>query len=269
MSYINLIRNRNQFENLIFFLDETKNGKQQWGIDLKQITNDNSNASNEQTYFKFVFIRDPLKRLLSAFLDRCLTEPWKGNVCQWVKAAKENTERRIKNERELNKQQLFDMTINIMHENIVKQKKYFQIDRHFHLQIFECQMFEYISYFDIIAIYDKVRFVDNLKYILQKIVSRNENFNNVHSNGDNKKEEKLIDMKVIENDYFDNGWGDYGNQSLFGQGFHINTMNNNDELNLLKQYYNKRNAIKALEIYQYDYMMLPLETPWWIVELPD
>ena len=264
ISFINLIRNREQFENLIFFLDDKKNGKPQWGIDLKQINGQETRKTSEQTYFKFVFLRDPLKRLLSAFLDRCLIEDWKGNVCEWTK--QEKNERETKEKRKLDKKELFNMVVDVLHETIVKKKVYFGIDRHFHLQIFECQMFEYITYFDIIAIYDKVRFVDNLKYILRKIVSRNENFDQQGGNGDG---DKLVDMKVIEKDYFDNGWGVYGNESLFGQGFHINTMNNNDELNLLKQYFTKQNAMKALEIYQYDYMMLPLEKPWWITQLPD
>ena len=281
LTWINLIGNRKQFQNLIFFLDDKQNGKTTMYKPGKSLINKRSKNRNQnqnqnqsktdgipsisyhpdQTYFKFVFIRDPLSKFLSAFLDRCLIEEWKGNVCEWVKTAKDEIEKKkTTKEEKLNDKELFNIAIDILYDKIVTNKMYFNIDRHFRLQVFECQMYDFVSYFDMIVLYDKQRFANNLKYIMQKIVSRN-----VYPYDD----DKLVEMKYIEQKYFDRGWGDHGKDSLFGEGYHVNTMNNNGELKLLKQYYNKRNAIKALEIYQYDYMMLPLPTPWWITELPD
>ena len=63
------------------------------------------------------------------------------------------------------------------------------------------------------------------------------------------------------------GWGDSHNETLFSQSLHHFTTSNDQEFQILKEYYTKELAMKAFQIFLLDYSMLPLEAPLWILDL--
>ena len=80
--------------------------------------------------------------------------------------------------------------------------------------------------------------------------------------------ESLQDYK-LKQDYYFHQWGINHNESLFDRGLQRRITSDEQESQLLKQYFNTDLIRKAIEIYKYDYQLLPLDPPWWIQELFD
>ena len=162
--------------------------------------------------------------------------------------------------------EVFELWVNILYEKIVIQTKnnfakhpekkelYLNrgdVDPHFRPQIYDCHLFDFVNIFDFIIIYDKNTFAQSVYFVFEQIMLRNgENF-------------------TLTKDYYLNGWGKSQSESLFDRGLQRRTKSNDQEMKLLKKFFNIDLIQKAIEIYQYDYQLLPLDPPLWISDMFD
>ena len=174
----------------------------------------------------------------------------------------------VPNYQSMSNVELFHSFVDILYKIIMIDKQLWFLDKHFRPQVFECQLWDLITYFDYIVLYDKIHFVNNVEYILMQIEL---NKQHTQKNGNSVKlqsDHVTIDMKYIDIKY-NTGWGEYHNDSLFSQPLHQNSKSYDSEMILLKQYYTKDIALKALTMLAIDYVMLPLPMPWWIDRLEE
>ena len=195
-----------------------------------------------------------MKRLLSGFIDKCLIENDQ-RPCQpflqSIDQSRLNT---------LTDSQLFELFVNDLYEKVVVDKKIYSVNPHYRPQSYQCQLFNFVNYYDYILLYDKDHFANNIEYVLYEIDNK---YRNARSN-DNLT---IIESIKSIDERFNKDWGLYHNQSLFEQSLHFLTKSDDQEISLLKKYYTIQLAIKAFEIYTIDYTFLPLKPPLWITQL--
>ena len=205
----------------------------EWDKVLFKSFNDKTN----KYFVRFVFIRDPLKRLMSGFIDKCVITKDKNHCPKKYITNKHDNQTNIKKK--------FEMFVSNLHDRVFIEKNIYNIDKHFKPQFYVCHMFDLIETFDFILFYDKIHFLSNLKYILKQIILHNEKIRNID-----------IDS-YIEKKYFQ----DDENVDR------LNVKTQEAQLQLLSSYFTKQTAMKALEIYSLDYQWLPLSPPLWIQNL--
>ena len=218
----------------------------------KTITDQDRSISIWPWYTKFIVIRDPLKRLLSGFIDKCLINNFVR--CKQLK--------KVPNYLELSNIELFNHWVDYLYNMIVVEGRGYVVNRHFRPQYYDCQIFDLINLFDFIILYDKIHFVSNVEYILEEIII-------------NLRESANVDTMTVE-DMIDNvdkiynqGWNKSGTTSttLFSTPLHHFTTTEDEEMKVIKQYYSKNIALKAFEMFSLDYQLLPFEPPLWILDL--
>ena len=211
--------------------------RQEWNKVLFKTKND----KNGKYFQRFVFIRDPLKRLLSGFIDKCIVSKQITHCSMLIDKKYSNI---IGNE-----YKFFEAFVNQLHDIVFVDKTIYSLDKHFRPQFYICHMFDLISTFDFILIYDKIHFMSNMKYIVKQVIENNNNNENDNIN---------ITDEYIDNKYFND---------KYSLTYRRHSTTDKSELKLLKEYYTREIAIKALEIYSLDYRWLPLPPPLWILDL--
>eukprot|EP01083_Nonionella_stella_P047162 126246_1 len=219
------------------------------------------------TYKKFVILRDPLQRLLSAFMHTCVIKKHtlyqiENNVsCKGIfydyfhdfVVHKHFNLSQFHHQIQINitlQLDLFETFVNALYEtSIVHKQPKSQVDGHYHPQSYMCQLHTYIHHYDYIILYDKDSRVMNkmAKFLLQQI------FENEYE----------IDLLL-------NHWGYYQNQTMFDTFSEHSTTQNESAMNHhLSFFYGTRDVIlrKALEIYDIDYKLLPIHKPKWIQDI--
>lgn len=297
--------------------EQIRNREQFYGLIINETDTLESNLKltdvNDKLYYyltKFVVIRDPLKRLLSGFIDKCLSNITTFDFCNGLyydpnaykflnvyninnknftffnadgrtettntrggKTRLEEDNNKIFDDgmmlngsdsysertRGYNSVVMFEEWVNILYNEFVIYKRDYFINEHFRSQIYSCQLFDLINFFDFIVVYDKYKLSHSVEYILKHIVENN----NRKENGDL---EYGVSIEYVQK-HFTHVWGKYENESLFIQPRHRKTTTSDQEMSLLRKYYTKDLALKALYMFQMDYQMLPLEPPMWILDL--
>ena len=202
---------------------------------------------------KFIVIRDPLQRLLSGFLEKCIVDPR-----HWCSVDSDKINfvfNRIKNQTQYNltnidieniKIELFQQFVENLNTRLEKSSG---INEHFAPQSSFAMLYHFIDYFDYIIILDKDDFGQNVYSLMNLFV----------------KKEKIIGLNQTTSvDYYMNHWGLTKNDSLFKRfTTHSISTSNQQELQLLKKYYfsNFNTLNTAFKMYQFDYMLFPLEYP--------
>ena len=210
------------------------------------------------SYTKFVILRDPLKRLLSGFIDKCLISTDQVVCRPFLNKIGEKKLKKFSNS------QLFEIFVSDLYQTIVIDKKIYSVNPHYRPQSYQCQMFNLINYYDYIILYDKTHLIDNIEYVMYHIGQKYAKWND----NDNDNLTIIESIKSID-EKFNKDWGKYHNQTLFEQSLHVWTKSNQQEMSLLKKYYTIQLAIKAFQIYKIDYTVLPLQPPLWITQLSD
>ena len=227
-----------------------------------KLTNNNYNTSLIPTIFnyytskkwtKFIVIRDPLCRLVSVFLEKCVRDirHWchlEDNEMKQFGLDKWNFEYK-KMEKEM-LFQLWELFVYKLYVLMTDNIKWAYINNHFDLQVRFDYIYHFIDYFDYIIVYNKDNFGQNVHQLLKQL-----------------KNEGSLWHKIP---YYWEGWGHHQNETLFRKyTVHASTASDNAEQELMKKYYRKNETIKmALTMYKYDYMLLPLEyPPKWLKEM--
>lgn len=239
----------------------------------------NALAFANRTLIKFVFLRDPLKRLLSGFINECLNRPFRESFNIFCKKLYSIQDKNLyfnqKNEKMVPyfrnnisfTTQLFKQWIDVLYSydnmkiNTINNAGIKNINdwpnEHFMPQVYWCNLYQFINLYDYIVIYDKTTFETNVKYVFDRIIKND--VTNTYSN-------MMVNREV---DKLFNTWGDSKNESLFRRKYswNRNVKSYDDEMTLLKIYYTRSLAIRALYLYKFDYQYLPIDPPLWITTL--
>lgn len=226
------IKKRQTFESLIFSNDI------------------NIDYHTQKKILKFLLIRDPLKRFLSGFQDKCLSKDFLFE-CKFIKP-KSNDKYNDNQGSQLNDVQLFDKFVNIMYYNRYYAYQQAEWNNHFLPQSYRCHLFDFIEYYDIIIPYDKIHYKSNLIYLFKQILMLNENFNN-------RKNRDKITTKYIVSNYFEKMDFKYAKNAV--------AKSQQQEWEALQKFYTRSNGLKVAEMFTLDYQWLPLEAPIWILDL--
>ena len=279
-----------------------------------QNNNNSKNATKFKHWVKFAMIRDPLKRLLSGFLDKCIS---RYNIhiqaCSGLFGISNRSKQHLILQKYFNTSSKEQEMLPHFRSNVTfvkllfaswidrlsKYRIFFTLNgkknlksrrsdddddnykkhggspnRHWIPQIYWCGMYRFIQLFDYIIIYDKMTFAHNVRFILTQIVWNahgnnnnitsevNLNSTNIHNNQtvviqDRDKVHEYVDMLVKELDVTGES-----------QESHHNIRTIEEEMGVLRKYYTKETALKAMKMYLLDYHYLPLEPPLWIADLP-
>ena len=224
---------------------------------------------NNQKWIKIVILRDPMERFLSGFIDKCITDH--RHICQEIDFPYETSQqtsnfsyiKKFGHIDESNcyltylplqielkqKIELFDKFVPSLYNKIMYGGEAYNygwrhVNIHYKPQIFTGMLYHLIEYYDYIIIYNKTTFSNDILYIVNEIL-----VNKYH---------------VMENgDMYLNHWGVFRNISLFNtKTTHTIATTSQKENQLLKQYYSNITTLKlAIQLYKYDYMLLPFEYP--------
>ena len=226
------------------------------------------NIFQKENYIKFVILRDPLARLVSGFVEKCITDGRHWCYFEKYSLASSNNSKyqNIINSIGISNAKTND--INVIEarielfENFVKRLHYFsvirnyQVNEHFIAQTKIAYLYHFIDWFDYIIVYSKDNFGKNINRLLKRF----------------EKEDKLFvnNDNGYDFDYYWNNWGHGKNESLFlldkkpKEQFtsHSVTVSEKQEAMLVKKYYRNKNILKlAIEMYRFDYMYLPIKYP--------
>ena len=223
---------------------------------------------SQKKWIKLIILRDPIERLLSAFVDKCINDH--RHYCEGIEFPYESKDQLenfsyikqfgiieplhcqltylpkiIDNNAKI---ELFNQFVNHLYEKVITHGngRYYwkKVNIHYKPQIFDGFLYHLIEYFDYIIIYNKNTFSQDIFFIVDQIL--------------NKK------YKVInDTDRYWNHWGYFANESLFEtKTEHTHTIDVQSEIKLLKRYYSNINTLKlAIELYKFDYMLLPFQYP--------
>ena len=206
------------------------------------------NYLQDESYVKIVIIRDPLQRLLSAYLDKCNYE-WripKSIVSPSMCADFEFVGGESEYNGTYNNYQLFNMFLDWLQPQLLNDKwMNFQLKRHFGYHYTFGALNYYLLYFDYILFFNQDHnLINATKYMLE--FAHDGNFSHFwyHWNGDwikNGYTEPMDDyeMLMLKTRYSNHS----GNSMIYAN------------------YYNQENLNKAYELYQEEYQYLPFEPP--------
>eukprot|EP01084_Bolivina_argentea_P170029 294653_1 len=192
-----------------------------------------ANYMNNDTWHKLVVIRDPLERLLSGYLNKCVEE----NVdCFRYKS------QIYDGDKELQRKTNFTIFVNHLNHTLNKWKDKNNggdLENYFSPQHEYCNLHTVFHRFTDVIKYDYLTFENNIINFLKSLNSN------------------IGDMKWFYK------WGKYGNQTLtFNGGLNDNLMNNIHFYR--KYYYDKQFAKDVMQIFEKDYKLFNLETPKWM-----
>jgi len=175
---------------------------------------------------KFVVLRDPLERLLSAYEDKCVQHRETAVDC----FPSDRTPQIVKNQPVYNRS-IFGSFIEGLVDAI---SRGIQVNEHFLPQILWCDLFKHLHEYDFIFQYRRDRIGEDIAGMLGK-------------------------LNMTQYFY---GWGKFRNESLFhGTTSHATAPKNQ---NRLKLYYTPRSAHLAYQMYALDYSFLNIPYPKWI-----
>lgn len=221
-------------------------------------------------WVKLVILRDPMERLVSGFVDECLNDH--RHFCEDVEFPYETRNQTLNfsyikqfgtidynqhcelsySSVELNideKIDMFEKFVQRLYEKVYDKNYYWRlVNVHYTPQIFYGILYHVIEYFDYIVIYNKNTFHNDIWYIFNQILVNKYNIIN----------------NTLSDNYWKH-WGYFNNQSLFDEKLktvHTNVENVESEMYLLKRYFANVDILnKAIQLYKYDYMLLPFVYP--------
>ena len=208
-----------------------------------------SSLNSIDGWIKFVVIRDPLDRLLSSYLNRCIQVPLYNNNPRHECDKYSNRVGGLEN---LTFRSFVNQVIKEL--NNTNNNKIYRINPHWRPQYSYCKLYEYFNKFDNIIIYKHESIVNDTLKFLKKY-----NLENYYYFDDN-----------ITNMF-------NGNQQITRQKNknknknHIinNTSILNDDILHYSKYYDKNLAIKVIRAYSMDFKLLNFSLPIWFHYLSD
>lgn len=181
---------------------------------------------------KLVILRDPLERLLSGYVDKCVKH--KRHLCEVYKDLPFRITSRNKH--------MFENVIipnftQFAEKVIYKIENNIEINIHYRPQVFWCDLYKYINYYNIIIYYNRETFAQEFKNV-------------------------IIERLNLSLDMFYNHWGEFQNETLLGsQTIHVTNSSH-----VMKQYYTPELARKVYKAFIMDYTLLNIPYPTWIQE---
>ena len=220
----------------------------------------NNIRSNTQDWIKIIVLRDPLTRLVSAYLDKCT--PFVHDACEFVLSMLPGRDVHVVGEDGKNIKQTvtFDEVVDVIHKQwVIDPTMKGFVNGHFAPQAHKSNICFMIEKFDYIIILDKETFGINIFQLLQelKILNRLKHGNDIDfywkQGNDNKP---VFDVELDDN----------GQLVLDKEGNrftgHATSESSQQELKLLRDMFsNKDTLIKAMQLFKYDYLFLPFEYP--------
>ena len=208
----------------------------------------------DPNWYKMVIVRDPLERLLSGYLDKCVKNHWcerikprqrrqHGNGKYYKKSKNRGRSvairvgsRHMQTIKDNNDTRKIIPSFEEFVENIIyKLKRNMKINDHFKPQSYRCRLYKYIDYYDSVILY---------------------NFNTIGNDFLHDLRESSHYSNLIRYYY---GWGK-DNSTLF----ETNTKHTHESYDHLKQYYTRQLAKKAYNAFKMDYIILKIAYPTWI-----
>ena len=230
-----------------------------------------ANIMRNKEYITFLIVRDPIERLLSAFLDKCIRDRrhWcipgikTGTITKYdeyitnVFRDPDNVNGTLigyMEEKENDYLRLFDIFVYELYQKIVIRQEWAFINEHFSAQCENSLLYHFIDYYNFIIIYNKNDFEKNVYQLLIQF----------------DKDGVLDKENGKDIDYYWNYWGNDKNQTLFKnsksnlKSMTTHTMSNtyDKEIDLIKKYFQNYTTLEmAFKVYQFDYMVLPFKYP--------
>ena len=193
----------------------------------------------DKSYVKIIVIRDPLQRLLSAYLDKCVKEyMYQNSICRKWKFGGDSS---IYNG-SYNNYELFNMFMDWLQPQILKDKwKNNELRRHFGYDIYGALKY-FLVYFDyILFLNEDHNLINGTKYMLNHAHKGKYNKFYYHWNAD----------WILRN--YTNPEDD--TEMLTPRTKKYSTVNR------YQMYYDKKNIAKAYKLYKREYKYLPFQQP--------
>ena len=207
---------------------------------------------NVEQWIKIIVLRDPLTRLVSGYMDKCV--PFVTKACKFVLdiLGKPYT---------LRSTVMFDEVVDAMYEKLVinpNDHKKTIINEHFQAQTMFGYIFYLIEKFEYIIILDKETFGINIFQLLFELKKKNRLKHDDVNFYWQQHGRPVFDVELnksgalVMNKY----------KSKYQFTGHSTSKSSEKEFKLFRTMFeNKQTLEKALEIFKYDYLLLPFEYP--------